>query len=632
MARDIRRIISKTKWTGEELGRILLAEAVRSIQAAKGESTETTPIVTDEDLSAMESGLETERNYNVYNTYRNLYFQLVKTYNQCANHMSNFQGAYNREIMHLSDCYNHERTMTEQSKLPIMVTKSKYAEIIKEAREDLARAGESYAGLVITLAGWFADNTDQAPAGFAEALEDTKQEQVTNKDIAQLWLDYIEGYCLVLPNGLRSDTATKEEWEEAVKVAFMEKHSGFDTINNLIEESLPGYCIDTTDFGRCVAFNKYAQNKIMLKWFWGNKEELVSDLKMTGKSHNLDIDNYRNVLQGMFEEDNTDLYNMLDISNYSKEKNNKAIFKYAEDDVSDVLLYEELPQTVTKYDILKEGYYLYYGDVAGEDPKEMFKAFVADYPALHAVLDKYIKETLPIFKGIKPTDYHTLKISYAELEELKVADYTTIPGKAVLAKIYEESEDFDFLTYKRIINSGYAVLQDYVPGTAETGEVKLQSALRLAVNLEALESIEIMKNNMLKARENMLIPAIRYLYAFNSLIDIYAKTFNFEDLTKIKIREGDIYTKMDSYNDLLYLLYKTVFGSEEQQHNKRELIKELFTPLFAEDFKPTEQAIEKAKAEVDKLGFTKAGREKLADYEYYINILQGKDTANNNRG
>ena len=634
MARDINRILSKSKWTGEELGRILLAELVRSIQVAKGDIEKSDPIITDKDLVSMEKGLETDRNYNVYNTFRNLYFQITKNYNQGANYMNCFQGAYNREVMHLSDCYNYERTKTEQSRLPVIVTKSKYEELTKGAREKLANVGESYAGLIITLAGWFSTHTDQAPAGFAEALEATKKEQVTNKDIAQAWLNEVEGYCLVLPNGLRSDTATQEEWEAGVKETFMQKYAISSEISTRVEEMLPDYFMKATDFGKAVAFHKYAESKLMLRWLWEGEEGLKKDFaKIKGNpSAAENISKEFATLQELLEEDNTDLYDLLDISNYSKADHSKEAFTYAEDQVTEVLLYEELPQTVTKYNIIKEGYFLYYGDFEGAEPKGLFTSFTKDYPALFDILNKFVQETLPVFKGIKPANYSKLLISYAELERLGIADYTTNPTKESLAQMYAETDNFDYLTYKRIQNSGYAVLQDFVKGIADTGEIKVHSDLRLAVNLEALEAIEIMKTNMLKARETLFLPAIKYLLAYNSLIDIYRETFDFEELTKIKVNEKDIELKLDSYNDLLFLLYKAVFGSGEQQKHKRELIKTLFKPLYIEDFKPTAQAITQVETELNDLGFTKAGREKLAETDYYLNILLGEKPTKKHRG
>lgn len=632
MARDVNRIMSKTKWTGEELGRILLAELVRTVLVAKGESADKNPLVTDKDLTAMEKGLETDRNYNVYNTYRYLYFQVTKNYNQGVNLMSQFQGAYNREIMHLSDCYNHEKTKLEQSKLPIIVTKSKYEELTKEAREELNNIGESYAGLIIKLAGWFSKNLDKAPAGFAEALEATKQEQVTNKEIAEAWLNEIDGYCLVLPNGLRSDTATQEEWEAAVQEAFMAEHNCkmVDFVSNVI---VSDYFTQSTPFGKAVAFYKHAQNKLFFKWLWEGKEGVIKDLGNNNAAPSSEtIEKQLVTLQKMIEEDTTDLYDLLDISIYSKEENYKKAFKFAEDNVTDVILYEELPQTVSKFDILKDGYFLYYGEIEGYNPKDMFKAFTADYPALYSILDQYVKENLPVFKGIKAAKYHELLISYTELEEKGIADYSTTPTKEHLAKNYAAADNFDYMTYKRIKSSGYAVLQDFVPGIADTGEIQVQSDLRLAVNLEALEAIELMKNNMIEARENRLLPSVRYLFAFNTLIDIFADFFGYEDLLKVKVKEYDITSKMESYNDLIFLLYKTVFGNEEQKQHKRELVKTLFTPLYAENFKPTAQAIAQVKEEVEKLGFSKAGRDNLADYDYYITILLGETPPKKRRG
>jgi len=87
-------------------------------------------------------------------------------------------------------------------------------------------------------------------------------------------------------------------------------------------------------------------------------------------------------------------------------------------------------------------------------------------------------------------------------------------------------------------------------------------------------------------------------------------------------------SQLDAFNNLLYSFYHSVYGDKEEKTKKRELIKEVFSPVYAEEYKPTTDAIETARAELMKLGISSTARKKLKDFDSLIADLDNGEGAN----
>ncbi len=58
------------------------------------------------------------------------------------------------------------------------------------------------------------------------------------------------------------------------------------------------------------------------------------------------------------------------------------------------------------------------------------------------------------------------------------------------------------------------------------------------------------------------------------------------------------------------------------------MIKEVFSPVYAEDYKPTAEAIATVKEELSKLGISSTARKKLKDFDSLIADLDNGEGAN----
>lgn len=264
--------------------------------------------------------------------------------------------------------------------------------------------------------------------------------------------------------------------------------------------------------------------------------------------------------------------------------------------------YDEPPTDLTKYDILKTCLDRYTGVYDDISKQEQFNEFKTDYPRLYMALMAYLEETIPPIKGLQIDDLDKNIITVGELLKLKHPVYTRLYGKIT---------DWDIKKYVRgnkRLNGGIAILR---------GNKKKEYGLN---------TVEIYKEQ-LEQKENILdvliTPALKYLYAYNSLLNVLAVVFDIEGIEKAMIDVQTIEGQIYSLNGLLYMLYARVNGDDEEKALKRKIIKELFQPIEAKELKPTQESIDKLVAFLSKDGLTKATLLKLNFYRL-LNYLMGE--------
>ena len=98
MANSIKSLLSKKGWTGEEVGKALIASLLNDIRY-QGQEHEL--LFTQADFDKMESSLSTDRDYLAYGVYRDIYSSIVDTYNRGQGLYQQFYNGYYRYVMHL---------------------------------------------------------------------------------------------------------------------------------------------------------------------------------------------------------------------------------------------------------------------------------------------------------------------------------------------------------------------------------------------------------------------------------------------------------------------------------------------------------------------------------------------------
>ena len=610
MANSIKSLLSKKGWTGEEVGKALIASLLNDIRY-QGQEHEL--LFTQADFDKMESSLSTDRDYLAYGVYRDIYSSIVDTYNRGQGLYQQFYNGYYRYVMHLQGAMKADNALKQAEYYPLIMTEEQYRKAERETVEEKKRFGESFYSLVFTLLEYFLnalDNGEKVPADIAKAIEATKKEPAKGHALYSSYNELMgEGY-YTLPDGTRSDQMTSEEWQEALKKLYLSSHKL--TINGR-----PATAEET--------IQHYNGNRLLKGWelfFRGADAIKEAYRERTGKElpeagDQEILDELELVLDGIGK----DPYNPLRSSLYEL---------YTEETPTEWHYYTEAPEGLTAYDLLdliidESGSY---ADLA--EQKAKLKAFKTEYKDLYTALEAYIKENVPRAGELKPAQLYKDFIGWGELAEHKIGGFESLLATNTREIIeYLGRQGLKFADRKRAMFRGIAIIQQ--PESyqlTESGDYK--EATNPLSGLDSIDNIAEDNQKRIEIEElqhHLFIPALSYLYAYNALIELIGAVYDIDGIEVAKVDTSYFESQLEGFNGLLYNFYYTVDGDKEEKARKRELIKEVFSPVYAEDYKPTAEAIATVKEELSKLGISSTARKKLKDFESLIAELDNGEGA-----
>ena len=604
------KLLKKKGWTGKEVGQLLIASMLNDIkQLGQGEKT---PLFSQADFEKMESSLNSDFDYLSYGVYRELYSSIIDSYNRGQGLCQQFYNGFSRLFSVLREVQIADNVQKAYDDTPLIMTESQYKRLEAEAVQTLKGHKESYYSLLFYILEKSLDAGDEAPEPIRTAIEATKKIPAEKITFSRSYNEQMgEGY-YSLPDGRRSDQMTSEEWQKALEEEFLRTHKL--TINGepaSTEETIREYNIDRL-------------TKSYELFFKGAKAIREFVLERTGKE-----------LDGTDEEIEkalNDIINNIDdtIDYVGEARYNPNAEKIAEalgfSTPTEWHTYEELPEGLTAYDLL---YLITESSRYGEtDKKKHLKAFKTEYKELYTALNAYIEENVPKARGLKPNQLYKDIVSWGELADAGIIGYSSLiqPDDRKIVQIWTEGEDTTENKSKRLRAwlRGIAILRN--PASYQTDEngdyIEKKSPLPFFLSLYTLEGDRDKIAEINSYIDNLIYPALSYLYAFNSLMGIIGKVYDLPELEEVARYDTRLFeSKMSGYNGMLYFFYHDVYGNEEEKQRKRAIIKEIFRPLEADTLKPSQEAIEEVTAELTKLGFSSDARKKLRYLNAFIDRL-----------
>lgn len=620
MARKIDSLLNKKGWTGVEVGKALVASIIHDIRHQS--EPDYKPLFSQSDFDKMESSLNTERDYLAYGVYRDLYSGLIDAYNRGQGQHQQFYNGYYRYAMHLKDCTVAEQTLQTAELTPYVMTQEQYNKLKEQRETTLKGFTESFSRLLFTLLSHIMSNPEDAPEDIRTAIEATKKEAVTNERILSTYCEvYGMGY-YQLPDGTRSDNLEGEEWREKLKEEYLKTHklringkqaSFEDTILHYnTERRLKGYELFFTGIDAVKALYEDHIGETL------PPEDEVGIMKALESLLNLRDD------ENPVEKNTVPLHPaVLQIKDIVEGEmlGSGAEWHY----------YKEAPAELTKYDIIAESLCFYDGEES-EDGEPQLKEFKADYPALYKALEAYIKELVPQARDLKPTQYSKEFITWGELAELKVGRYPAYCIADDVTDITEALAETDedttenLLKRKRLMFNGIVIAQ--APNAYQLNErgeyidnIKHILGFSSVFSIDSIGKSESTKEDIQAFRDNLFLPALQYLYAFNALVKILGAIYDLDELGEVEISTERFESQLEALNNQLYMLYGDVYGTDADKERKRDIIKEVFQPINLDELKPTAEAIETVTAELDRLGFSTEARKKLKKFDALIERL-----------
>lgn len=605
---QLKNLLKKKGWTGEEVGKLLIASMLNDIKQQGQADKE--PLFSQSDFEQMESSLTSDRDYLTYGVYRDLYSSIIDSFNRGQGLYQQFFNGFSRLFAELREAENADHAEQSIDNTPLIMTESQYKRLEAEAVQTLSGYKDSFSSILFYCLDRFleaeeADIKKEAPAIW-EALEATKKIPATGNRFLPLYNEtYGEGY-YQLPDGRRSDQMTLEEWQETLTAEFLKRHKL--TINGE-----PATAEETVQH--------YNQNRLIKSYelFFKGAEAIRAELlERTGKSTDLTDEELEEAL-----EDTIDYVGRAGSNPNAEEIAEALDFSTP----TEWHIYEEPPEGLTLYDLL-ELYPEEYRGAFDADGKEALQHLKKDAPALYDALKAYIESKVPQARGLKPNQLHKDIITWGELAETGLIGYEGLitPTDSQIIEISTEGQDTTESKSKRLRTGlkGIAILKHPAPYQIdENGDyIEQKSPLYFFNSLYSLEGDGEKIAELHGFIDSLMYPALAYLYAFNALMEILGGVYDLPELAEVAKYDTSLFeSKMQGYNGMLYLFYHNVYGNEADKQHKRAIIKEAFRPLEAETLKPSQKAIEEITAELTKLGLSSEARKKLKYLDAFIDRL-----------
>lgn len=603
MSININRLLNKKTWTGAEVGKALIASYAHDVRNRNNPDAK--PLFTQADFNRMTDGLTTEPQIGTYLVYEKIYSSCIDSYNREQALEQQYLHGYYRLLLSLEQVQQADHAKQATESYPLILSRQQYERILKEEKESKRATEISYNGLLFDYLEYCISHEKEAPEGIRKALEACKKEAATNERILSHYNeDMGEGY-YILPDGTESRSCTNEDWQQALKRAYIKEHK---LPADISEQDLEKYVAD---------YNGSRHLQIMEMLFKGKdalKEWAVNNGYDAAELEEQDTDDFiEDILENSGSRSRDTVKGLLSTGSLERESFCKWVNT------------EEVPE-LTKYDIIAEPDLLmrYSGDIEGDVPEEQqFKEFTEEYPKLYKALNTELKK----LHKVKSKPVASRVYTWGELADKGIADYalyTEVSSTDIISHYCKENTKENHQKRTRAAFKGIAVLEsgsgydscideetgDYIEPASPYSEVF------------SIDSISMDDAMLIEGYVTVLIePAARYLQAYNAFIEILAETYDIPDILEAKADLTGLVEKARAYNGILYLTFEGMSGSREEKRRKRKLLQDYFPSIDWSSYKPTEEAIQAVKDKLDSLGLGKKAAEQLKNFDAFLNIL-----------
>ena len=597
----IKNLLKKKKWTGKEVGQLLIASLLNDMKQLKQE--EKTPLFSQADFNKMESSLISDKDWTVYGVYRDLYSSILDTFNTARGLSDKFYNGYTHLYAQLREIENADDVQRSIDNVPLIVTESQYKRLKEETEKDLRGYQESYYSLLFSLLREFLSHEDKAPETVKAAIEATKGIPAGKISFSSSYNEQKDrGYC-TLPDGRRSDQMPDAEWRRAAYAAILGTEAIDENGNSLTEE----------EYNTSIVIAAY---KLL---FDGAEAVKRNALERTGEELPVTDEDIEDFFDNLADEDGK-----VEASPGTQRLINALGFSNS----TEWHTYEELPEGMTAYDLLE-----FASDCSDfarttAERKAILKAFKADYKELYKALHDYIEENVPNAKGLKAAQLYKEIFSWGDLADAGVADYASLvqPDDGSIAEtIAADSTPDAEAKYVRASN-GIAIIQN--PSSYQVDEngdyvERRKKCIQFSQPICSLEGKTEKLEQIHGYVTDFIYPALSYMYAFNALMEIIENVYDLPDLAAVTHCDTAAYAaKLEAFNTIVYIYNRYIYANNnEDRKHRREILKEVFIPMETERLKPSQEAIEELTEGLTKLGLSDDARREIKYLDQIINRL-----------
>jgi hypothetical protein len=292
----------------------------------------------------------------------------------------------------------------------------------------------------------------------------------------------------------------------------------------------------------------------------------------------------------------------------------------------DYLTWHENPLPIkedppSKYEIIAGGTLeSYEGVYKDADERAEFREFKKDYPEIFSLLEAELKQHIPAAAKLKPTQYFKEFITWGELADLGLYNYKRLTkvNNHDIVDLWAQQGKGSTQDRKRMIARGVAILQE-PEDEAAAEEYSGNYPRSFYGNLLAISKDGSTPGEIKNLYEKLMKPALRYLFAFNILLEALGEAYDIEDIDTAKEPLRWFETQLAAYNGLIYVLYYQLDAeTDDQLKEKRAVLKALFPPVDVEALKPKPADKEALIAKLKKIGYGDEARQELKNFDGLI--------------
>ena len=606
MALNINRLLNKKAWTGAAVGKALIASFAHDVRNKGNKDKE--PLFTQAEFNRMTDSLQTEQQIGAYLVYEKIYSGCIDSFNRSESFSQQFLHGYYRLLTELDRVMQADHALKAVEEYPLILSKAQYERILTAEQEKKRSIETTFNYILFDYLVYCIANIAEAPEAIRKAIEACKKEAVSNSRILDNYnADMGEGY-YILPDGTESRSCSNEEWQQALQRAYIKWHN---LPKDITEQQLKEYI-----------FNYNAARYLqVIELLFKGKDALLEWAKEQGfNTEELEQSDIEGFVESVLEHEGSYAKGTIagTLSTGSLERESYCIWV-------DI---KEAPEGLTKYDIIAEPELLnrYSGGFSDDIPEEQqLEEFIADYPALYKALTAELKKALKIKSKPAADKIYT----WGELADIGLGFYPS----------YIEVTDTDIIDYycstdteeekqkrQRTAFRGIAVIAE---GSGYNYNIDKATGdyiepVNPYTQVMSLDSIGIEDAMQIEGYTSILIaPAARYLLAYNAFLDILAASYDIPDIEAGKADLSGLESRIDAYNNLLYMAFEDMAGSKEEKRRKRKLLQDYFSPIDWNSLKPTPEAIEEVTKQLNDLGMGRKAADKLKTYDAFIDILMG---------
>lgn len=611
MALNINRLLNKKAWTGAEVGKALIASFAHDVRNKGNKDKE--PLFTQADFNRMTDSLQTEQQIGAYLVYEKIYSGCIDSFNRGESFSQQFLHGYYRLLMELDRVMQADHALKAVEEYPLILSKAQYERILAAEQEKKRSIETTFNYILFDYLEYCIANIAEAPEAIRKAIEACKKEAVSNSRILDNYnADMGEGY-YILPDGTESRSCSNEEWQQALQRAYIKEHN---LPKDITEQELKDYVFN---------YNAARHLQVMELLFKGKDALLEWATEQGFDTEELEQSDIEDFVESILEYEGSYAKGTIagTLSTGSLER--ESYCKWVD--------IKEAPEGLTKYDIIAEPELLnrYSGGFSDDIPEEQqLEEFIADYPALYKALTAELKKALKVKSKPAADKIYT----WGELADIGLGFYPS----------YIEVTDTDIIDYycstdteeekqkrQRAAFRGIAVIAE---GSGYNYNIDKATGdyiepVNPYTQIMSLDSIGIEDAMQIEGYTSILIaPAARYLLAYNAFLDILAVSYDIPDIEAGKADLSGLESKIDAYNNLLYMAFEGMAGSKEEKRRKRKLLQDYFSPIDWNSLKPTPEAIEEVTKQLNDLGMGRKAADKLKIYDAFIDILMGEGAYN----